>query len=83
MSCFNSKMMFLGLFPDGGTDGSQQLFVRRATAQQGFQVTSGLTGKAGAPENPDWVSRTRLQEAQNLPWTAAMKPMSPFQPGTV
>ena len=40
--------MFLGLFPDGGTDGNQQLFVRRATAQQSFQVTSGLTGKAGA-----------------------------------
>ena len=30
-----------------------------------------------------YTSRTRLQEAQNLPCTAAMKPMLPFQPGTV
>ena len=76
------KMMLPGFGPDGLPDGRPQPGVVGPAAQQSTQVTPGLAGKAGTQK-----ALTRqpylLQEAQNLPCTAAMKPMLPFQPGTV
>ncbi len=75
------KMMFPGLCPDGvrmAVSSSR----RRATAQQGFQVTSGLAGKAGAQKALTGQPHPVTGGAE-FAVHGGNEADVPFQPGTV